>query len=69
MNIEGHVKKAEEIKKSLSRLLPDEKGENVVAIIELSYGIAIHLIASGMEKKYGKHLDTHIGLIKELKRN
>ena len=35
MKAEGHKKKAEEIKKSLEKLLPDERGANVVAIVEL----------------------------------
>ena len=68
MNAEGHKKKAEEIEGSLQKLLPDSKGKNVVAIVELSYGIALHLIAFGMEKKYGKHMDTHVGLPKELRK-
>ena len=42
MNLEDHIKKAEEIRRSLDKLLPDEEGENVVGIVELSYGIAIH---------------------------
>lgn len=67
-NIEGHKKKAKEIEDSLCKLLPDPDGKHVVAIVELTYGIAQHLIASGMENKYGKHLDTHVGLPRELRR-
>ncbi|MCK4422410.1 hypothetical protein KAW48_11520 [candidate division WOR-3 bacterium] len=67
MNAEGHKERAEEIKKSLEKLLPDEKGAHVVAIVELSYGIMQHLIAFGMERKYGRHLDTHVGLCRELR--
>jgi len=48
MKAEGHKKKAEEIKKSLKKLLPDERGANVVAIVELTYGTVQHLIAYGM---------------------
>jgi len=36
MNAERHKKKAEEIEKSLQKLLPDPKGENVVAAVEYS---------------------------------
>lgn len=67
-NIEGHKKKAKEIEDSLGKLLPDPDGKHVVAIVELTYGIAQHSIASGMENKYGKHLDTHAGLPRELRR-
>lgn len=52
----------------MSRLLPDPEGENVVAIVELTYGILLHLIAAGMETKYGRHLDTHAGLPRELRK-
>lgn len=67
MNLEGHKNKAKEIEKSLNKLLPDPEGNNVVAVVELTYGILLHLIAVGMERKYGKHLDTHVGLPKELR--
>jgi hypothetical protein len=67
MNAEGHKKKAEEIETSLNKLLPDPAGIHVVAIVELTYGILQHLVAFGMESKYGKHLDTHVGLPRELR--
>jgi len=63
----GSQNKTEEIERSLNKLLPDGEGNNVVAIVELTYGILLHLIAAGMERKYGKHLDTHVGLPKELR--
>ena len=68
MNVEGHRKKVKELERSLDKLLPDPEGENVVAIVELTYGISLHLIAAGMEKKYGRHLDTHVGLTRELRK-
>lgn len=68
MNIEGHRRKAEELERSLNRLLPDPDGEHVVAIVEITYGILLHLIAAGMERKYGRHLDTHVGLPRELRK-
>lgn len=68
MNAEGHLDKANEIQRSLDKLFPDLKGENVVAVVELTYGVAQHLIAYGMEKKHGLHLDTHVGLPRELRR-
>jgi len=37
MNAEGHKRKAEDIERSLQRLLPDPEGENVKAIVELTY--------------------------------
>ena len=62
MKAEGHLDKAKEIKESLMRLLPDPEGKNVVAVVELTYGIVQHLIAYGLEAKYRRHLDTHVGL-------
>jgi hypothetical protein len=67
MNAEGHKKKAKEIKRSLEKLLPDTEGKHVVAIVELAYGMLQHLISYGMETKYGRHLNTHVGLCKELR--
>jgi hypothetical protein len=67
MNADGHKMKAFEIRSSLEELLPDEEGKHVVAIVELSFGILQHLIAYGMEMKYGRHLNSHIGLCKELR--
>jgi hypothetical protein len=67
MNAEGHKKKAKEIKRSLEKLLPDTEGKHVVAIVELTYGMLQHLISYGMETKYGRHLNTHVGLCKELR--
>ncbi|OIN97918.1 hypothetical protein AUJ66_02005 [Candidatus Desantisbacteria bacterium CG1_02_38_46] len=55
MNAEGHKSKAEEIERSLQKLLPDSKGKNVVAIVELVCGIVQHLIAYGLETKYVEH--------------
>lgn len=68
MNADGHRKKVKELEGSVNRLLPDPDGEHVVAIVELTYGILLHLIAVGMETKYGKHLDTHVGLPRELRK-
>jgi len=62
MKPEGHLKKAAEIKGSLEKLLPDPEGKNVVAVVELSYGVILHLIAYGLEMKHKHHSDTHVGL-------
>ena len=62
MKADGHSQKANEIKASLQKLLPDPEGKNVVAIVELTYGIVQHLIAAGMEKIHQIHSDTHVGL-------
>jgi hypothetical protein len=67
MKADGHKSKANEIKNSLEELLPDKEGNHVVAIVELSFGILQHLIAYGMELKYGRHLNSHVGLCKELR--
>ena len=68
MNKEGHKRKAEEIEGSLNLLLPDPQGKNVVAIVELTYGIMQHLLSFAMENRYGKHVDTHVGLPRELRK-
>jgi len=67
MKPEGHLKKAKEIKESLEKLLPDPEGRNVVAVVELSYGLLLHLCAYGLEMKHNQHLDTHVGLPKLLR--
>ena len=36
-------------------------------MLNLSYGIIQHLVAYGLEMKYKKHLDTHVGLPKLLR--
>lgn len=68
MNVEGHKRKAQEIESSLQELLPDPDGQHVVAIVELTYGLLHHLIAVGMETKYGRHVDSHVGLPRELRK-
>ena len=68
MNVEGHKRKAQEIENSLQELLPDPDGQHVVAIVELTYGFLQHLIAVGMETKYGRHVDSHVGLPRELRK-
>jgi len=67
MNIDGHKKKVSEIENSLNELLPDPDGHHVVAIVELTYGLLMHIIAIGMETKHGKHLDSHVGMPRELR--
>jgi len=68
MNADGRRKKAGEIEGSLNKLLPDPEGRHVIAVVELTSGILLHWIAFGMEKKFGKHMDTHVGLLRELRR-
>ena len=58
----GHHQKANEIKASLQKLIPDLEGKNVVAIVELTYGVVQHLIAAGLERIHQVHSDTHVGL-------
>jgi hypothetical protein len=69
MNPSSHLAKANEIRQSLDRLLPDPSGANVAAITELAFGIAHHLIAAGTAAKFGQHLDTHEGVTRLLRRN
>lgn len=53
MNVDGHRKKVEELENSLNELLPDPEGRHVVAVVELTYGVLLHMIAIGMETKHG----------------
>ena len=62
MTPEKHLQKAEEIEQSLNKLLPDPRGKNVAAAVELCYGIAQHLISVGCERQFKEHKDTHVGL-------
>ena len=68
MNADGHRKKVKELEDSLNELLPDPEGRHVVVIVEITYGILLHSIAIGMETKHGRHLDTHVGLPRELRK-
>lgn len=34
----------------------------MIAVVELSYGMIIHLLAYGLDKKCGEHRDVHQGL-------
>jgi len=45
MNADGHLRKAESIYASISRLREDDGDENAPSIIELTYGCAIHYLA------------------------
>lgn len=66
MRAEGHKTKADELWHAIERLI-DEPEEDVVAIVELSFGMCHHLIAYGMERKHGRHIDTHAGVTKLLR--
>lgn len=68
MNSRGHKRKAKEIELTLDVLLPDVDGNHVVAILELSYGMIQHIISFEMEVRYQEHIDTHVGLPKQLRR-
>jgi len=65
MNAEGHLKRAEEIRKSIEVLKDDEN--HVSSIVELVYGCALHYIAYGCEKRFGVHQDLHNQLIRFLR--
>jgi hypothetical protein len=60
MKAEDHLKKANEIMGSIDVLKDDE--QHVIAVVELSYGLAFHLIAYGLDRKFSEHRDTHSGL-------
>ena len=60
MNAESHLKRANEIKKSID-LLKSEK-DHTSSIVELVYGCSMHYIAYGCEMRFGAHKDIHTGL-------
>jgi len=60
MNGESHIKRAEEIRKSIDLLKLDK--DHTSAIVELVYGCSIHYIAYGCEMKFNTHKDMHAGL-------
>ena len=61
MKAHDHLEKAEEIKGSIEELLKDDD-KHVSSIVELAFGLMHHLIAYGLEKKYGEHRDVHYGI-------
>lgn len=67
MKADAHLAKAREIQASIDVLKMDEAEQHVVSIVGMVYGVAQHLISYGMEQKYGKHLDSHVGLPRELR--
>lgn len=69
MDANGHLEKARAVKGTLETVLQSSTDveRDAPAIVELIYGIAFHLIAYGMELKYGQHRDTHVGLPKFLR--
>jgi hypothetical protein len=66
MNAEGHRKKADELMHAI-RKLSTEPDEDVVAIVELSFGLCHHLVACGMERRFGRHIDSHAGVSRMLR--
>ena len=66
MKAEGHKNKADELWHSIETLLSNPE-RNVIAIVELSFGMCHHLIAYGMESKHSRHLDTHAGVCRLLR--
>ena len=68
MNADGHLRKSEELWHSIDKLL-SEPDEDVVAIVELAFGMCHHLIAYGAERRFGRHIDTHAGTAALLREN
>ena len=68
MNVEGHLRKSEELWHAIDKLT-SEPEEDVVAIVELAIGMCHHLIAYGMERRFGHHIDTHAGVSGLLREN
>ncbi|MCK4367187.1 MAG: hypothetical protein KAW84_04510 [Thermoplasmata archaeon] len=61
MKAHDHLGKAEEIRQSIEELLRDGD-RHVSSIVELAFGLMHHLIAYGLENKYGEHRDVHYGI-------
>ena len=68
MNAEGHLRKSEELWHSIEKLV-SEPEEDVVAIVELAFGMCHHLVAHGAERRFGRHIDTHAGVSRLLREN
>ena len=66
MNAETHLEKARRLEASIEKLDSEEDWELVVEGI---YGAMQHYIAVVCEKKIGKHIDTHKGLVRFLREN
>lgn len=60
MKAESHLLKAEEIEVTINFIKDDPS--HVSSLVELVYGCVIHYLAYGCEKKFGRHLDTHVRL-------
>jgi hypothetical protein len=59
VNEEGHRRASAELQASRARLvLPDD----VRAYVEVSFGLAFHLLAAGAERRHGAHRENHQGL-------
>ena len=67
MKGEQHYKRAKEIIGSINVLVGEDMDKHVAAIVEQAYGAVHHLIAYGMDKKYGIHSDTHTGVSRILR--
>ncbi|MBI5681264.1 MAG: hypothetical protein HZC47_10250 [Methanobacterium sp.] len=65
MKAESHIKRAENIKKSIDLLISEEG--DVGSIVELVYGCSMHYLSYGCEKRFGTHKDIHTGLQKFLR--
>ena len=68
MNADGRLAKSEELWHSINKLVSDPE-EDVVAIMELAFGMCHHLIACGAERRFGRHIDTHAGVSRLLREN
>ncbi len=66
MNANGHLRRAENIYASISRLSADDGDVNTPSIIELAYGCALHYLAYGCQRRFNTHADIHAGLPKLL---
>jgi hypothetical protein len=66
VNADGHRKKADELMHAI-RKLAAEPEEDVVATVELAFGLCHHLVACGMERRLGRHIDTHAGVSRVLR--
>ena len=64
MKQEDHLKAAQELRATQSRLLnPDD----VRTYVEVTLGIAQHLISCGLDRHHGDHPDLHSGMARTLR--
>jgi hypothetical protein len=64
MNEDGHRQAVEELRASRARLDPEQ---DIRAYVELSFGMAFHLVCVGAQRRHNAHRENHEGLARWLR--